>query len=69
MKTHDIHGPCRIHGLKLLPLRGGADEIHGVVHDLPTTRHTPHAHDVHRPVILPRKVNSPKCQNICSVNL
>ncbi|EFX63878.1 hypothetical protein DAPPUDRAFT_118744 [Daphnia pulex] len=46
-------GPCRIHGLKLLPIRGGADEIHGVVHDLPTTRHTPHAHDLPWPKKLP----------------
>ena len=37
-------------GLKPLPLRGGADEIHGVAHDLPATRHTTHAHDIPRPL-------------------
>jgi hypothetical protein len=39
-------------GLKPLLLRGGADEIHGDAHDLPATRHTPHAHDLPRPEIL-----------------
>jgi hypothetical protein len=47
IRTHDIHGPYRIHGLKPLPLRGGADEIHG--YSTRFTHHTPHAHDLPRP--------------------
>jgi hypothetical protein len=52
-RLHDIHGPCILHGLKPSPYRAEQTKYTGIVHDLPTTRHTTHAHDIPRPVVLP----------------
>ena len=48
-RLHDIHGPCILHGLKPSPYRAEQTKYTGIVHDLPTTRHTTHAHDIPRP--------------------